>query len=76
MLWGNIIGITFCLVQYYTGIIPLDATNYYVSSVPIELSIPTLIVLNIGVFFFSTLMLVVPSYLITKVAPASAIRYE
>jgi len=76
MLWGNIIGITFCLLQLYTHIIPLDATNYYVSSVPIELNIPTLFVLNAIVFLLSTLILVAPSYLITKISPASAIRYE
>jgi lipoprotein-releasing system permease protein len=76
MLWGNLIGLTFCLVQKYTGLIPLDASNYYVSSVPILLNVPTILLLNLGVFVLSTFILVAPSYLITKINPASAIRYE
>ena len=76
MLWGNLIGLTFCLVQKYTGLIPLDASNYYVSSVPILLTVPTVLLLNLGVFVLSTFILVAPSYLITKINPASAIRYE
>ncbi|MBP1640828.1 MAG: hypothetical protein H6Q17_2411 [Bacteroidetes bacterium] len=76
MFWGNLIGLTFCLVQEYTGLIPLDASNYYVSSVPILLTIPTVLLLNLGVFVLSTFILVAPSYLITKINPSSAIRYE
>jgi len=76
MLLGNLIGLSFCLIQKYTGLIPLDATNYYVSSVPILLNIPSIILLNVGVFLLSTFILVAPSYLITKINPASAIRYE
>ncbi len=76
MLWGNFIGLTFCLVQKYTGLIPLDASNYYVSSVPILLTVPSILLLNLGVFVLSTFILVAPSYLITKINPASAIRYE
>lgn len=76
MLWGNLIGLTLCLVQHYTGIIPLDATNYYVSSVPILLNISSIVMLNVAVFVLSTFILVAPSYLITKITPVAAIRYE
>jgi lipoprotein-releasing system permease protein len=76
MLWGNAIALTMCLVQKYTGVIPLDPVNYYVSAVPIQLNIWVVLLLNAAVFFISTLMLVAPSYLITKISPAKTIRYE
>ena len=76
MLLGNLIGLTFCFIQKYTGLIPLDASNYYVSSVPILLNVPAIVLLNVGVFVLSTFILVAPSYLITKINPATAIRYE
>lgn len=76
MLWGNLIGLAFCVIQRYTGLIPLDAANYYVSSVPILLDIPTIVLLNVAVFLLSTFILVAPSYLITKITPVAAIRYE
>lgn len=76
MLWGNLIGLSFCIVQHYTGLIPLDPANYYVSSVPILLNIPSILLLNLSVFLLSTFILVAPSYLITKINPSTAIRYE
>lgn len=76
MLWGNLIGLSFCIIQHYTGLIPLDPTNYYVSSVPVLLSIPAILLLNLSVFLLSTFILVAPSYLITKINPSTAIRYE
>jgi len=76
MFWGNILALIFIIVQHTTGLIPLDPVNYYVSAVPVELHLATFLLLNLGVFVVSTIMLVGPSYLITKISPVSAIRYE
>lgn len=76
MFWGNLLALTFIIVQRTTGLIPLDPTNYYVSAVPVDLHVATFLLLNLAVFVISTIMLVGPSYLITKISPVSAIRYE
>ena len=76
MLWGNAIGLTLCAIQYYTGVIPLDAEAYYVSTVPITFNWLYIILLNLGTFLASLLMMIGPSYLITKINPAKIIRYE
>ena len=76
MLWGNVIGLLFCALQYYTGIIPLDAEAYYVSTVPIVFNWTFIILLNVGTALASILMMIGPSYLITKILPAKIIRYE
>lgn len=76
MLWGNIIGLSLCAIQYYTGVIPLDAQAYYVASVPITFNWLYIILLNVGTLVASLLMMVGPSYLITKITPAKIIRYE
>lgn len=76
MLWGNIIGLALCALQYFTGIIPLDAEAYYVSSVPVLFNWPMIILLNIGTLAASLLMMIGPSYLITKILPAKTIRFE
>ncbi|MBB3186782.1 ABC transporter permease [Microbacter margulisiae] len=76
MFWGNLLALTFIIVQHTTGLIPLDPANYYVSSVPVELRLAPFLLLNISVFLVSMFMLVAPSYLITKISPVSAIRYE
>lgn len=76
MLWGNIIGLSICAIQYFTGIIPLDPEAYYIATVPILFNWPLIIGLNIGTLIASILMMIGPSYLITKILPAKIIRYE
>lgn len=76
MFWGNLIGAGFCLLQHFTGILKLDPDTYYLEVVPIYLPIWIFLLLNICTFAISILMLVGPSYLITKINPAKAIKFE
>jgi lipoprotein-releasing system permease protein len=76
MLWGNVAGLLICAVQYFTGIIPLDPAAYYISTVPILFNWPFILLLNAGTLIASILMMIGPSYLITKILPATIIRYE
>ncbi|WP_291558436.1 ABC transporter permease [Bacteroides sp.] len=76
MLWGNVVGLSLCLIQYFFEPIKLAPTVYYVSSVPIELNVLVYILLNVFTLIVSVLMLVGPSYLISRIHPARSIRYE
>lgn len=76
MIWGNIIGLTICFVQSRFHLIPLDPATYYLDAVPIDLNLAALLMLNIGTLFFTLLMMLAPSYLITKIEPAKTIRFE
>lgn len=76
MLWGNVIGITICLIQSHFRILTLDPSIYYLDAVPIDLNIFSLLLLNIGTLCASMLMMLGPSYLITKIDPAKSIRFE
>lgn len=76
MLWGNVIGISICLIQSHFHILTLDPSIYYLDAVPIDLSIFSLLLLNIGTLCASMLMMLGPSYLITKIDPAKSIRFE
>lgn len=76
MLWGNIIGLLICFVQYQFKIFPLDPVSYYTSTVPITFNWLYIVLLNAGTLIVSVLMLIGPSYLITKISPAAIMRYE
>jgi lipoprotein-releasing system permease protein len=76
MFWGNIFGTGIVVLQYFTHIIHLNPEFYYVSFVPVSLNIPIWLIINICVFFTSILFLVLPSYIITKISPAKAIKFE
>jgi lipoprotein-releasing system permease protein len=76
MLWGNVIGLSLCAIQYFTGIVPLDPQAYYVATVPVSFNWLHIVLLNVGTLLASLLMMIGPSYLITKITPAKIIRYE
>lgn len=76
MIWGNAIGLLFCVLQSQFHIFKLDPESYYVDSVPVSFNIGLFLLINMGTLFASVLMLLGPSYLITKINPASSMRYE
>lgn len=76
MLWGNAIGVTFCLLQSHFNIFKLNPETYYVDTVPVSVNIWIFLLINAGTLLASVLMLLGPSYLITKINPASSMRYE
>ncbi len=76
MLWGNLIGITLCLIQELFHPIKLDPADYYVATVPLEINIGLFLLLNVCTFLVSLLMLIGPSYLISRIHPARSIRFE
>lgn len=76
MLWGNIIGVSLCLIQYLFSPIKLDPAIYYVNTVPIELNLMLYVLLNVFTLVISVIMLIGPSYLISRIHPARSIRYE
>lgn len=76
MLWGNVIGISLCLLQSYTHLIKLDSSIYYLDAVPVDLNVVSLALLNIGTLLVSMLMMLGPSYLITRISPAKSIHFE
>jgi lipoprotein-releasing system permease protein len=76
MLIGNVLGIGLVLLQKYTGLVKLDAATYYVSTVPVELNLFFVLLLNIATLLVSVLVLIAPSYLISHIHPAKSMRYE
>lgn len=76
MLWGNAVGLAFCILQSQFGLFKLAPETYYVDTVPVSFNIPLFLLINIGTLLTTVLMLIGPSYLITKINPASSIRYE
>ena len=76
LIIGNILGIGLVVLQRLTGLVKLDADTYYVSTVPVELNLPIILLLNIATLIISVLVLIGPSYLISHIHPAKSMRYE
>ena len=76
LLWGNCIGIGVLLIQKYFGIIQLNPENYYVNQAPVYFNLGYIAALNLLTVGVCFLVLLIPSYIITKISPIKAIRYE
>ncbi|MCD0455524.1 ABC transporter permease [Chryseobacterium sp. LC2016-27] len=76
LLCGNLIGLGLLITQKYTGIIKLNPANYYVSVVPVDLDPWIIISISVGILIISGMALVIPSYLISKISPVKAIKYN
>ena len=76
LFWGNLIGIGLILIQQYTGIIKLNPENYYVNQAPVLINWWYIAILNFGTMFFCLIILLIPSYIITKISPVQAIRFS
>ena len=76
LLLGDAIALGLILLQKSTGVVRLDAATYYVSTVPVEINLPVIILLNIATLLVSVFVLIAPSYLISHIHPARSMRYE
>ncbi|MBQ9636454.1 MAG: ABC transporter permease [Prevotella sp.] len=76
LLVGNILGLGIVFVQKLTGLVRLDPQTYYVSTVPVEVNLPVILLLNVATLLVSVLVLIAPSYLISHIHPAKSMRYE
>ena len=76
LFYGNVIGIGLILIQQYFGIIKLNPENYYVNVAPVYLNWSYILLLNIGTIVICLLVLLIPSYIITKISPVKAIKFD
>ena len=76
MLWGNVLGLGLVAVQYFTQVIPLDASIYYVSYVPMAFPWGWLVALNIGVLMVAWVIMLAPSAIVSQISPAKVMHFE
>ncbi len=76
MLWGNIIGISLITIQKLFHVIKLNPETYYVDVAPVNFSLFHLVLLNVGSLIITFLMLIIPSYLVSKISPDKTIRFD
>ncbi|WP_127138738.1 ABC transporter permease [Flagellimonas oceanensis] len=77
LFWGNLIGLGVIFLQdkYRMFKFP-NPEEYYIDYIPVHMDVPTILLLNVGVMLLCLLMLLIPSYIITKITPVKAIQFE
>ena len=77
LLWGNILGLGLIWIQdnYRPFKFP-NPKEYYIEYIPVHLEFTHVLLLNVGVFLLCSLMLLIPSHIITRISPVKAIKFE
>ena len=73
---GNFIGLVLVFGQKKFNFIHLDPMTYYVSEVPVLLSFSNIFFLNLGIIITCTMLLYIPSLVVTKVDPTKVMRVQ
>lgn len=76
VLWGNIISISFCLLQASTHFIGLDPSNYLIDHVPVHLTLAMVLITNLSCVAAILLIMLIPSKAISSVDPAQALTVK
>ena len=76
LLWGNALALLFCLVQAKTHLIPLDPENYFVSFVPVHVSLPSILAADVVAYIGIILMLWIPARLIARIDPSKTVKAD
>ncbi|MEN9448516.1 MAG: hypothetical protein RJA25_1806 [Bacteroidota bacterium] len=76
LFWGNLLGIGICALQYYTGFIKLNEENYYLSVAPVDFNVWSILLINMGTLLICTVILLLPTRLISRISPMKAIRFQ
>lgn len=76
LLWGNLLALGLSVLQLETGLLTLNQESYYVSEVPVNLQLSHYLIINAGTMIVCTLMLIIPTFIITRITPIKAIRFD
>ncbi|MDM9631014.1 ABC transporter permease [Robiginitalea aurantiaca] len=76
LLWGNLLGLGILAIQWKFRVFKFpNPEEYYMTYIPVYLDLSTVLILNAGVLVLCLLMLLIPSWIITRISPVKAIRF-
>lgn len=76
LVYGNVLAFALIALQKFAGIVKLDPSVYFVSEVPLEVDVPVMLLINIATLIICSVILILPSMLVSHISPAKVMRYE
>ena len=76
LILGNLLGLGLGWLQKKFGFMALDEANYYLTQVPIEFDLWSILSINIGAILVTAIVLIIPSFLVTTISPISILRFD
>jgi lipoprotein-releasing system permease protein len=75
LLIGNLLALTFCVLQQKFKFIPLNQDSYYLNAVPVDLNWVNVALLNVGFFSVCMATLILPAMIVARFKPSQTIRF-
>jgi len=75
-LIGNAIGLGLAFLQKKFSFIKLDEANYYLDTAPIHIDWTTILTINIGAFLITLIFLIIPTFIVTRIKPVTALKFD
>ena len=76
LLYGNVIGLFLCWLQFQFQLIPLEPSHYYMNHVPIKWEWMSYLIVNLGIIGMLFAVLYIPAYIISTMRPVKAIKFD
>ena len=76
LFWGNLLGLGMLMLQKHFSLISLNPETYYVTTAPVFIGWEYIIGVNIGTLVLCMIMLLLPSYIITRISPVKAMKFD
>ncbi len=76
LFWGNLIGLGICWLQDIFRFIKLSEADYYLSYAPIEMNWMMVAGINLGTLILTVVVLIIPSFLVSRISPVRALRFK
>jgi len=76
MFFGNLIGLSFCWLQDRYHLIRLNEADYYLSYAPVKVEWLSVLGINLGTLVITLIFLLLPSFVVSGIAPVRAIRFK
>lgn len=76
LFWGNLLGLGLLYAQKVFSLVPLNPETYYVTEAPVYIGLEYILAVNLGTLILCMLMLLLPSYIITRISPVKAMKFD
>jgi lipoprotein-releasing system permease protein len=73
---GSLLGLGICVAEYYFHFIKMDESTYYVSYAPVAFDWLQMGAVLGGTALVCFLVLIIPSFLVSKISPVKALRFR
>lgn len=76
VIFGNVFAIGICLAQQKFGFLKMDEANYFMDTVPMQLSFRYILLLDVATILITVLCMWIPTIYVRRMQPAKVLQFK